>query len=138
MTLLHIEKDPPALVMRLMGLFFALFFGVIGALAAFKFDSWRTATWLWATGGVLAVGYYAIPPLRRPLYLGWVYALAPVGWLILHAIMVLIYYGVLTPVGLLMRLFGNDPLARRFERGQRSYWVERSDSHTLEEYFRQY
>ena len=63
MSLLHIEKNPSALVLRLMGLFFALFFGLIGALAAFKFGSWPTATWLWATGGVLAVA--TLHTLRR-------------------------------------------------------------------------
>jgi hypothetical protein len=49
-----------------------------------------------------------------------------------------VYYLVITPTGLLMRLFGRDPLSRKFRRGAGSYWIRRQDDDSLDRYFRQY
>jgi len=49
---------------------------------------------------------------------------------ILHRIaspiaLAILFYGVVTPTGLLMRLFGKDPLRLRFDREAKSYWIAR-------------
>ena len=138
MSLIHIDKNPPAIVMRWMGLLMAVGFGIAGAVAGYGFGAWQVSPWLWAVGVALALVYYAIPPLRRPLYLSWMYAAAPVGWVLTHASMALVFFGVLAPVGLVMRLFGHDPLRRRFDAGQASYWVDHQSTSDLDRYFRQY
>ena len=64
-------------------------------------------------------------------------ALAPLNWLwtkfglLLHQIVSPVILGVLfflifTPVGVLMRLFGVDPLRLHFDNKAQSYWIERS------------
>ena len=138
MSLIHINKNPPAIVMRWMGVLMALAFGIAGVVAGRGFGAWYVSPWLWATGIALALVYYAVPPLRRPLYLGWMYAAAPVGWVLTHASMALVFYAVLTPVGVVMRLFGHDPLRRRFEPDQSSYWMDHQSTSDLDQYFRQY
>ncbi len=40
-------------------------------------------------------------------------------------ILTLLFYLVITPMGLALRLFGKDPLRLRFEPGVGSYWIER-------------
>jgi hypothetical protein len=49
---------------------------------------------------------------------------------LLHAIvnpvlLGIIYFLIVTPTGLLMRLFGKDPLRLRIERSAESYWIKR-------------
>jgi hypothetical protein len=51
---------------------------------------------------------------------------------------VVVFYGVLTPIGLLMRLFGRDPLNRTFDRSATSYWIEHDPGSDLDRYFQQY
>ena len=51
--------------------------------------------------------------------------------MLLHAIVSpialgILFYGVVTPTGLLMRLFGKKPLALDFDRDAPSYWIQRS------------
>lgn len=46
----------------------------------------------------------------------------PVGWVVSSATLVLLYYGVVTPIALAMRLAGRDPLSRRFDREAATYW----------------
>jgi hypothetical protein len=45
---------------------------------------------------------------------------------ILPIFMAVLFYAVFTPVGLVMRLTGLDPLGLRLERGTASYWLSRN------------
>jgi hypothetical protein len=49
-----------------------------------------------------------------------------------------VYFGVVTPVGLLLRLTGRDPLQRAFDLGRASYWTEHRTGDDPRRYFRQY
>jgi hypothetical protein len=71
------------------------------------------------------------------VYLGLSYATYPIGFAVSHVILVLVYCVVLTPIGLTMRLFGYDPLARRFDAGAKTYWTPRNKAKTVESYFKQ-
>jgi hypothetical protein len=48
----------------------------------------------------------------------------------------LIYFGVFTPVALVMRAFGRDAMCRRFEPAQPSYWVRRDPPGPADNSFR--
>lgn len=50
--------------------------------------------------------------------------LRAVGWFNSRLILVLVYYLVFTPSGLLMRLVGRDPLRRKWKKKE-SYWIPR-------------
>jgi hypothetical protein len=78
------------------------------------------------------------PALGRKLYVGWMLAAVPIGWTLTHLILGVIYYLVLTPIGLLMRLVGKDPMRRRLERDASSYWIERDEAAGSERYFKQF
>lgn len=77
-------------------------------------------------------------------------ALMPLNWLwiklglLIHTIVSpvilgLLFYLVFTPVGLVMRLFGNDLLRLRLDESSPTYWIDRtyleSDSDSLENQF---
>ena len=47
------------------------------------------------------------------------------------------YFLLLTPIALLFRLIGRDPLHRRFDRGESSYWAPRKPTASLDRYFHQ-
>ena len=38
----------------------------------------------------------------------------PIGWVVTHVVMALIFYLVVTPLGVIMRLCGRDPMERRW------------------------
>ncbi len=41
-------------------------------------------------------------------------------------VLAVMFYGVFTPAGYLMRLSGKDPMRRKYEPGAPSYWIERT------------
>ena len=70
-------------------------------------------------------------------YVGLSYATYPVGFVVSHAVLALVYFLALAPIGLTMRLLGHDPLSRKFEPGTKSYWKPRDGKRTAESYFNQ-
>ncbi len=138
MALIAINKNPSRKELLWFGAIFALFFGVIGALLLWKFDARTAAYVIWAAAGAVTVLYYIIPPVRRPLYLGWLYAAFPIGWVVTHLLLAIVFYLVFTPIGLIMRLCGRDPMQRRFNAEAASYWTARKPIGDSERYFRQF
>jgi hypothetical protein len=53
-------------------------------------------------------------------------------------LLALVYYGWITPIGLLIRLFGYDPMRRRLDRTAKSNWIRRKPIKNVDRYFRQY
>ncbi|GIX04122.1 MAG: hypothetical protein KatS3mg113_1128 [Planctomycetaceae bacterium] len=106
--------------------------------------------WLWRHGwsGVaqgllllscaLAVWGLVRPQHLLPIYRSWMLAVFPIGWLVSHLMLALVFYGVMTPVGWLVRVFRGDPLQRHWEHDKPSYWERRSSAASGERYFQQF
>jgi len=94
--------------------------------------------------GMIAVGLAgglaaALSPMAgRTLYRGWMFAALPIGWTISHLILGVVFYAVMTPLGLLMRATGKDPMDRRFDRAARTYWIPHRQETDPKRYFRQF
>ena len=89
---------------------------------------WAGSTnwFLWAIAG-LAFGCTALvwPSVLNPLNHAW-FRLGLVLHKIMHPLVLdLIFFLVITPIGLLMRLSGKRPLELKFRRTATSYWARR-------------
>ena len=92
---------------------------------------------LLSVGAALTALYYAFPPFRRPLYFTWMRLVSPIGWVVSNAALGLIYFGIVTPLGLAMRGLRRDPLRLRRRPDAASHWVARARSDDPARYFRQ-
>lgn len=91
------------------------------------------------TGGIFFFCALSAPGILRPAYVLWMRLAYVLSWVNTRLILILVFYLVFTPYGLLMRLFGNDPLERRLERGRGSYWIKKErGAFTKEPYERQF
>jgi ABC-type uncharacterized transport system permease subunit len=135
--MIEINKNPSKKELAWFGLLCLAFFGVIGLSVLHKAHAIRPAIIVWAIGAAGVALYYAIPPLRRPIYLGWMYAAYPIGWAVSHIVLAIAFFLVFTPVGLLMRLLGRDPLARQFDPSASTYWTAHDPGTHPDRYFRQ-
>ena len=48
-----------------------------------------------------------------------------IGWVVSRGILLVVFYGVLTPLGALYRLIGRDVLQLKPDPGRESYWAPR-------------
>lgn len=138
MALIEIRLNPSGRELKWFGLVVLLFFGLIGALVLWRAGSPRAASIVWSVGAGLVVVFYTARPLRLPIYLAWMYAVYPIGWLVSHTLMGVIYFLLITPIAILMRLFRVDPLHRRLERDAPTYWVDLPRETDRSRYFSQF
>ncbi len=138
MALIQRNHEPTSRELRIFGLLLVLFFCLIGAIVLWRASLWTIATVCWTTALLVAIVYYSVPSVRRPMYMVCLTVTYPIAWTITHLLLVLVYYGWITPVGLLMRLFGYDPMRRRLNRQAKSHWIRRKPIKNVNRYFRQY
>ena len=89
-------------------------------------------------GAVLSIVAFLFPPFAQRLFVVWMTAVFPIGWTISHLLIGVIFFLLITPMGLVMRLFGRDTMGRKFEPQRESYWVPHQAPPDKQRYFRQY
>ncbi len=122
----RLDHQPSAGDLKLFGASLGLLLCGIGAWVWLRTASPGVAVGLWIAAVLLWGVYYSVPAVQRPLYRGWIVALFPVAWLMSTLVLGILYFGLITPIGLISRLAGRDPLQRRTRR--ETGWVERSAS----------
>lgn len=99
----------------------------------------RTAAYAcWGIAALSLAGSVAAPAALRPLYVGLTAISLPIGFVVSHALMAAVFYGMLTPIGLVFRLMGRDALQRQFDRSASTYWQPRVVVQDRAQYFKQY
>jgi len=104
----------------------AIVFAVIAGVA-----EWRSAesAWFWLWLGLAAafcVTAYLRPRLLKPLTLVWMQVGEVLHRVISPVVIGLIFFFVITPYALVMRLAGRDALLRKFDPSAASYWIPRA------------
>jgi len=138
MAIIDINLNPSKRDLRWFGWILFLFFALMGGIVYWQSGATYIANALWAIGAVLGAAYYLLRPLRRPIYLGFMYLVYPIGWTLSHVMFSFIYYIVLTPIGLIMRAFGYDAIQRRIDHKATTYWVKRDANIESSRYLRQF
>lgn len=78
------------------------------------------------------------PQAIRLIYVAWMVAAFPIGWVFLHLVLAGVYYLLFWPIGGLRRLCGWDPLRRRWDASAATYWQKRLPPPAPEKYYRQF
>ena len=101
---------------------------VIAAVVWWRNDfALTTATYvLGSLGGALLVLGLTVPVVLKPVYRVWMALAVVMGFIMTRVILSVVYYLVMTPIGLALRLFGKDPMHRRIDPEASSYWIEKS------------
>jgi hypothetical protein len=94
--------------------------------------------WLCLVAGGLGLMGVAAPQALRWVYVAWMVLVFPIGWVVFQASLAVLYFGVFTPIGWLMRLLGRDPLQLRTDPNATSYWIPHRISDDPRKHFRQY
>ena len=139
MAMIPINRNPSLRELKwLAGVWFPLFWFVVGSIAGRLATDVRVAAGVWSLAAMVSIACWLHPRFARVVYLGWMRATYPIGWLVAHLAMAAIYFGVLTPIGLALRACGRDALRRTFDRKADSYWTVREQHGDASSYFRQY
>jgi hypothetical protein len=127
----RLAHDVPARLSPVEGRKFGLLVGGAFLLLA-MFLWWRGKTgfapWLGGLGGLLAVAGLLIPGHLGPIYRAWMGLALALSKVTTPIFMGIVFYLVITPIGVLMRLVGRQPLKHAGKGG--GFWVERPEGVT--------
>ena len=138
MSFVRIDANPSRRQLAVFGVTWLVFLAVVGVIVLSRGGSTAVATSLWGAALVVPAIGWLVPAFMRIVYLGMAYLTFPIGFVVSYVVVSAIYYSVLVPTGMLMRLFGYDPMTRRFDGRAESYWVPRKTDGTPARYFRQF
>lgn len=138
MALIELNLHPGTRELRWFGVLVPAFFALLAVLLWWFSKATAVPAVLVGLGAAFGGLYAIVPRARLLLYTAWMRAIYPVGWLVSHVLIGVVYFVVLTPIGWALRLAGQDPMQRRIQRGTRTYWVERRDTRQAPDYFRQF
>ena len=78
------------------------------------------------------------PSFVGPIYVAWLVAAFPIGWTVSHVSLAVVYFLIVTPLGLVSRLVGRDRLSLRDRSNEGTNWTPLGESPGVRQYFRQY
>ena len=125
-------------VRQLAGFLMPVLFAGAGGAVVLSEAVWPVAIVVWCLGVLLGLVTFALPGLGRGVLALWMSAGEPIGWSVTAIAMLLVFYLAVTPVGLLMRLAGKDPMQRRLDPQAATYWIKRDPVTDKKRYFRQF
>ncbi len=105
--------------------------GVFFALALwffFRKHAQTPAFVIGAAGLLLAVGGGFAPLRLGRIYRVWMGLAFAIGWIVSRVLLTVVFFLVLTPIGFIARLAGEDFLDIRRSSGRDSCWVRRSET----------
>jgi len=73
-------------------------------------------------GAIILLTTITIPVILKPVYSIWMVFGIIIGWIMTRIILSLLFYIILTPIGLVLRLFGKQVLELRWNKSEQSYW----------------
>ncbi len=111
--------------LRHFGLIVGGIFAAIG-LWPVLFRAQGPRLWALALAVALVVPALVLPRSLTYVHRGWMAAGEALGWINTRIILSVIFYALVTPMGILMRRLGGDPMHRRFEPDATTYRVPKS------------
>jgi len=121
-----------AIIAVLFGLFFPWLFNEITLMSTYDFwgaiEPTTFLRWPWALGGLLAIWGLVAPSSLGPVYNTWMKFGLMMSKIMTPLVMGIVFYLVFAPVGLVMRLFGKDSMARKLDNDVDTYRVESKDN----------
>ena len=79
--------------------------------------------WVVVPGALLAAAGLVMPGVLKHVYRGWRWVGHVMGWVNTRIILGILFYGMVTPMGMFMKLTGRDPMRRKLEPDTKTYRV---------------
>ena len=109
--------------LRIFGIIFGIILLIVGIRLSFKFHSYGFS-FVTVFGLLFILTGLLFPLSLRPVYAAWMKIAHLIGWVNTRVLLMCIFYVIISPIGLLMKIFGKDLLAKKIDKGKKSYWIK--------------
>jgi polyferredoxin len=119
------EQSATRKELRQFGLLVGAVFTVIG-LWPLVFRAEPIRLWALGPGGLLILLGAIAPQLLAQVHKGWMRMGHMLGWINTRILLGIVFYGLITPIGVVFRLMGKDTMGRALDESRTTYRVVRS------------
>jgi hypothetical protein len=137
-VLVAINWKPSRRELRKFGLTLLVLFPLFGAFLAWRLGRMGIFYGCAGVGVLVELLVLCVPRAAVWVYKGWMGLALVLGTVVGPVVMALVYYGVLTPIALVLRARGNDPLQRCRKPAGESYWMPLEHRTDVRSYERQF
>lgn len=130
----QIKSDVKTL--RSFGLVVGGVFGAVGLLWLWKGHS-GSGIFLTLAALLIVPGLF-FPKALKHVNRAWMILALLLGWVMTRVILSIVFYAVLTPIALIMRLGRHDLLNRKYPDPRETFWIPKEDKRTPESYEKQF
>ena len=120
--------------LRSFGLLVGLVVALIGGWMLWKGHGFI----LLCAGPILMFLGLVVPRWLKWLYVPWMTLAFALGFVMTRVLLTILFFVVITPVGLIMRMTGRDPLNQKFDRDAKSYWIPKEPPADLKKHLERY
>jgi uncharacterized membrane protein len=79
--------------------------------------------WPWIIASIFVIVSIIHPKLLKQVYKVWIKIGHVLGWINTRIILAVLFFGILTPIGLVLRALGKDPLLKKIEPDLTTYRI---------------
>jgi hypothetical protein len=134
--IVELNLNPSARQLRQFGMISMIALPILGAL--WSGGSLQVAGICLTIGASLATIGWVWPQALRPVFVLLTLAFLPIGLVVGELSLLLIYFLLLAPIGLVFRVTRRDPLALRRTEKRETYWQDKESAPDVKRYFNQY
>lgn len=109
--------------LRQFGITMAIVIGLLGGLFLWKQKSY---IYFFIIAGIFLLFGLILPKVLKPIQKVWMALAVILGWIMTRVILSILFFLIVTPVGLLAKLFGKDFLKLKFDKKINSYWIAKN------------
>jgi hypothetical protein len=131
----EINLHPSCRTVRQFAVFWLAFFGGLAVWEVAE-EKQVIAFGLAALAFVGGIGGLVYPALLRPIYAGWMVLVFPLNWVVSHLLLAMLFFGVFTPLAVVLKLVGRDALQRRRGLDRITYWAHKPPASDVGSYYR--
>lgn len=110
--------------LRQFGMMLAGISAVFGFIHCSKEHFVISQLFFWAGLSALCISLFA-PGSLKPVYAVFLKVAHAIGWFNTRVILILIYFVIVTPISVMMRIVGKDSLDRKTDKDRLTYWAKR-------------
>lgn len=133
-----IYRKPTVRDLNILALLFLVLPGLIGSYMLW----WKGSSsgYYWIGAGIILCLTRLSTPLFIQIHRIWIGFSVTLGYFVSRVLLTIIFFIVMVPTGLLMRVLGKDPMDRKLDPNVPSYWIKREDPEetSIERYEKQF
>ncbi|MDQ7781529.1 MAG: SxtJ family membrane protein [Desulfomonilaceae bacterium] len=114
------QQEPSNRDMNILALLFVIIGCAVGAYVLF----WKGSTngYIWMAAAAALGACRIVPPLFRRMYRFWVGFSIVLGYFVSRILLTIIFFIVVLPTGIIMKILGKDPMDRKRDPNAATYW----------------